>query len=151
MLRQLVLAAVIGICGCYSQAQVEDGIRTGASMRMSCPKEEITVSGYVYGGSTWVESGCGREFSCRLDSRVATAATCVEAPASKERTLRKVVVERVVLDSGCSSVKIVRQTRWRQGSEQAYRLEGCGKAYTCTTAAGRTECRLAIAQPGGSR
>ena len=139
------VAIVVLLAGCPSQKSIEDSLRASASQRMSCPKDQIVITGYVWGGRTWTESGCGRVFDCQLQQHAST--DCSETPASKARTIQKIVVERVILDSGCSSVKIVGKTAWRQGSEQAYRLEGCGKAYTCTTATGRTDCRLAISQP----
>ncbi len=94
---------------------------------------------------------CGKTFLCTptLDSikreMTIIGAKCIETTASLARGAGASVVEYLELETGCpaSSIVVVAATK---GSAPAYRLAGCGKAYVCTTAAGRTECKAALDQ-----
>ncbi len=97
---------------------------------------------------------CDRDFSCRgvFDSvrrkLTMVGATCEEFSGSIERTSRKVAVDRLAVETSCPAkdIQIGEATAWIRGSERAYRLSACGKAYVCTTASGRTDCKGALAE-----
>lgn len=104
------------------------------------------------GKSTFTASNCGRDFSCdaewdsvRREMKI-VGAHCREDPASAERTALKIAIDRLSVETGCSAevVKLGGTTSWTRGSERAYRLIACGKPYVCTTAVGRTDCKVAL-------
>jgi hypothetical protein len=86
---------------------------------------------------------CDRDFVCEFGRR--NNAECHEV--SVERTMRKVVLDRLGLETGCptENIEFANQAAWVRGTEHAYRLTACGKAYVCTTASGRTDCKAALA------
>ena len=100
--------------------------------------------------SAWTAAGCDRIFDCTLlitsGGPFMPTPKCTEREASKEATTRKVVTERLALETGCSAeqIKIVQASAWKAGTEQAYRLDACGSPYLCTSAAGRVDCKAAI-------
>lgn len=94
---------------------------------------------------------CDRNFDCtsrvNRSADIVEESVCMETATSKEHTARKVAFDRLVIETGCpaANVQFVDQSEWVAGTERAYRLSACGKPYVCTTAAGRTECRRALA------
>jgi hypothetical protein len=85
---------------------------------------------------------CDRDFVCEFGRR--NNAECHEV--SVEKTMRKVVLDRLALETGCptENIEFASQAAWVRGTEHAYRLTACGKSYVCTTASGRTDCKAAL-------
>lgn len=110
---------------------------------------------------------CDRDFRCEPElDRIKRELTmvgvkCEETAQSLERTERRVVVDRLALETSCPPQKIVvvSSTAWKRDTERGYRLNACDRAFICTTAAGRTDCKPALDQvappseiaDGGSR
>lgn len=98
---------------------------------------------------------CSRDFACALPSespaRASAEAKCEETAESEQRTLTKVVIDRLTLETGCSSekIRVEGQSQWVRGTEHAFRLAACGAGYVCTTAAGRTDCKKALSAEAG--
>jgi hypothetical protein len=93
--------------------------------------------------------GCSREWVCRdvqLGGPPYLVTKCEETSASKEGIYRQVILDRLQLETGCAAEKIsiISSSKWRSGTEQSYRLNACGKIYTCTHATGRTNCAHAL-------
>jgi hypothetical protein len=126
---------------------------------MGCPAGQVTIKDYrepsgLVSAASWTAVGCGREWACRswLESYGASYGRsheeCTETQASNAETLRQVVLDRLALETSCPAeqVSITKEADWSRGGEKAYRMTACGKAYVCTTAAGRTDCKPALAE-----
>ena len=120
-----------------------------------CPKEDARVA--RTGDKltdTFTALNCGRDFTCspEIDSvrrdLTIVGATCAETRASEERNARRVVVDRLSVETGCpsTSIEIATSTPWARGSEQNYRLIACSQAFTCSVAGGKSDCRPAMNQ-----
>lgn len=167
----LLVFFVIVLTGCISSSQhSEADIRKNMlrqTIRLTqCPHNKIRIPCMKNGnkGCTqaletrgqWLAIACGRYYMCgasmaEIEMHVAvhrTPATndvmvCEETPESKERTRRAIVIDQVSLETDCppGDIKITRKSKWRRGTEQAYRLEACGSTHVCTIAAGRASCK----------
>lgn len=94
---------------------------------------------------------CGRSFDCvaGVNSRndvVEDETTCTETAESTRRVDSMIVVKRLELETGCPEAQVRVLGQFLIGAESAYRLEACGKTYVCTTAAGKTTCKAALAE-----
>jgi hypothetical protein len=157
-MRNAVIAGVVVglLSGCFSY--VEPALRRDSSGFLGCPEDQVAISAYSTGAAglspmRWTASGCGREFACTYwvpgsNGLPPERKDCKETPSSEARTFRRVVVDRLALETGCApeQIAIVSQSEWSRGTETAYRMSACGKPYVCTTAAGRTDCKGALAQ-----
>jgi hypothetical protein len=151
MARNVWLFAAFALCACVPYSMIEPGIRRESARHLGCPERELVISKYemgMAGVSSWTAEGCERRFECvrREDGR--DRASCSETPDSEEKTSRRVVVDRLSLETECPAeqIGIVSQAAWVRGTETAYRMLACGKSYVCTTAAGRTDCKPALAE-----
>lgn len=158
-MTRTALVALLLLSGCVPYSLVEKSLQHQSAAHIGCPEERIAISNYIEPRglspvSTWTASGCDRTWSCR--SRLIGAGTafssvvydCVETEASEAATALRIATDRLRLESNCPAEKIAltSQAEWRRGTETAYRFEACGKPYVCTTAAGRTDCKAALAQ-----
>lgn len=80
---------------------------------------------------------CMREFEC-------ASGPCKETERSKEL---QVAIDRLALETSCDrkSISVISQAEWRAGTETAFRLGACSSEYICTVAAGRVNCKPAMA------
>lgn len=157
-MRGLVLLAMLtSLSGCAAILSEKPIVyaERGTVKETGCPKvvvQQFETQLYGFGHEfpgRWTATGCGREWFCRFDARgYSSGYACSETPVSKEVVTRKVVVDRLALETLCSvdRIEVVSQTEWRVGTETAYRLIACGAAYTCTAAAGRVDCKKALGQ-----
>ena len=152
----LVALLAVPVGGCHQM--IMEQIRRDTSERVRCPEARLQVSNYRTGAaglspSTWNAAGCDRRWSCELYATAAGSGlpdrmTCSEDEASRQMTIRKVAVDRLALESGCpkEAIRILAESEWSRGGEQAFRMGACGRVYVCTTAAGRTDCKAALPQ-----
>lgn len=143
----LLAVAAMGLTGCMEL--IKQRVQLRASGSISCPPEEIVVSDKPGGVQEWVVDGCGRQSSCDYEGNLLV---CEETADSKHRTLKKVVVDRLALETNCPApgIHVDSESSWSRGDEHAYRMTACGAAYVCTTAAGRTDCKAALAAPAAA-
>ncbi len=103
---------------------------------------------------TYSATLCGRSFRCLLSmtrrgefdlTESKCDETAVESGVGVSESNRT-VIGRLALETGCGTdeVEIV-GAPVTTGAERAIRLVACGKPYVCTTAAGRTNCKAALA------
>ena len=157
-MKALAGAAVVLLAGCIPYSTIEASLKKSTAPDVGCPEDQVVITNYVQGAagmypSTWTAEGCGREWRCELHVGSAKSGSisrqaCTETAASNAETLRQVVLDRLSLETGCAPelVAVVKEADWSRGGEKAYRMTACGKAYVCTTAAGRTDCKAALAE-----
>lgn len=124
----------------FGEERLPEGFKAAADSVAAitgCPAGETRVS-VLEAGRSWSAALCDRDFIC--------TASCEESAASVERTAEKVSSDRLALETGCAAeeIKLENKAKWIRGSERAYSFSACGKRYTCTTAAGRTDCKAAL-------
>jgi hypothetical protein len=114
------------------------------AQQTKCAKDGAEVD---TGSRIWSVNLCDRQFLCRSSSQAAFPDACSETPESTERTAQKISADRLALETSCpsASIHLVETAAWTRGDERAYRFTACGKPYVCTTAAGRTDCKAALA------
>lgn len=152
LLLALLLLFLLPSC----TAMVTKKVHEKTSIALGCSLDETKIGELrkdEWGNlSSWPADCRGRSFHCvRGDSGNEydpLRAICEETAASKEVTTQKIVLDRLALETGCPAekIKIDDKAGWSRGTETAYRMEACGKWYVCTTAAGRTDCKEALAQ-----
>jgi hypothetical protein len=150
MLRWILLAATLA-SGCYGSAQQAREAQTASSPTWRCASPpQVTCPGKpecTGWDSSWLASCTAdqRQYACSMDGH--GNVTCQETQRSHAKILVEIVTDRLALETGCDKnrIRIVNKTEWVRGSEEAYRLEACGSLYVCTTAAGRTDCKSAMA------
>lgn len=158
MNRRVPAAALLLVASaCVPYSMIEPALQKQAAGLTGCRAEEIEISDYQGGAaglssSTYVATGCGRRYYCSHwvagYNGGGDRAECRETAASHAASLRELVVDRLSLETGCPAeqIEMNQQARWTRGTETAYRLTACGKPYICSTAAGRTECKKALAE-----
>lgn len=127
--------------------------REQSALKLGCTWGQVEVAGGG-GEGPWQATCDGRSYLCRprmlyAGSLYARAeAECEETEASKAAVYRQVVLDRLSLETGCAPelVAVTKEADWSRGGEKAYRMTACGKAYVCTTAAGRTDCKAALGE-----
>jgi hypothetical protein len=153
-MRRLVMLVLLPACATVSPEQIRAELRQQTEPTISCPQNAIEIGEYQGGMTaagapvlTYPASGCGREYICEASQRTIRA-TCTETAESEARAVKKLVVDRLALETGCApaNIAIVQEAEWVRGQERAFRLEACGKAYVCTTVPGHaTSCKAALA------
>lgn len=141
------------LSGCFNPDIIRQDIQVGASSVLGCPVERVQAPVPVFGDPRFQTgfraAGCDREATCSLAGYTMETRhmVCEETPDSVARTEQKVVVDRLVLETGCppTQVQVVERANWSRGGEAAFRMWACGNFYACTTAPGRTECKPVMA------
>lgn len=135
----------------------------GAAVAQITGCDALDTRVFGLGGGSFAANNCGRDFVCEgeMDSvrREMTMidAHCREDAASAARTARKeeeaedriaqkVATDRLRLETECpvEKINLVSKAEWTRGTERAYGFSACGKRFTCTTAAGRTDCKAGL-------
>lgn len=140
-MRILSLASVaLLLASCWTAAEMEKGTAMVTARQINCPASRIAISNMT--SRTWTARGCQRAYQCWLTSPD-NKTRCREEEGSKEQTARRVVIDRLALESGCAKtrIRVVQASEWSRGGEQAYRLTACGGAYVCTTKGSGTDCK----------
>lgn len=148
----LVAAVIVTSLGCAAITAESRSLREDAGEWIACPAEHMKVERFERVGKSavWLASGCDRTTVCSgrtiQFSELVSGTRCEETPESRERTAKKIVRDRLSLESGCEMERVIVEgaSAWQTGGERAYRLDACGKRYTCTAAPGRVECRPAL-------
>jgi hypothetical protein len=153
-MRRVLFVVSLGVvsgCAHLHADALRDSARFQAMSTLSCRE---VVAGQPNENGVIAAKGCDREVRCavRYYGPRHGRMECLETEESEQRTLRKLVVDRLSLETSCPTqqVSITEQANWTRGTEHAYRLSACGKPYVCTTAAGRTDCKPALATEGAS-
>ncbi len=127
----------------------------GVAKHTKCPVEGTKAEGVdpklsLTGNRSWRVDQCDRVFICLLKER--DTGDCEETEESEARLIHRIAKDRLALETGCAVDKIsdVGQANYTRGTETAYRMQACGKDYVCTTAAGRTDCKAALAVEGAA-
>jgi hypothetical protein len=150
-MKYLLLVSLLAF-GCVSHTTMKLRYEEGASKKINCSRSQIKIKCYNNDCANFETSEfkatCGkRVYNCLNKATLDDLSNvqCSETAETRDVTLQKVVIDRVSLESGCSAekIKIVQRSKWVQGQEQAFRTEACGKPYICTSALGRTKCKLA--------
>jgi len=158
--KPVTIAAVLlslSLVGCAAGQRPPIAIAfEGTSANTRCPSvtiEQFRSEKGAFGievPKTWTATGCDREWSCRFNhsAYLTQYSVCEETPASKETITRKVVVDRLALETMCPAnrIAVTSQSEWRTGTETAYRLTACDQPYICVAAAGRVDCKKALSQ-----
>ena len=126
-----VLTAALLLSGCVPATTHEQDWRsrmrrlTGKrldcdAVQILCPDKQCDARG------TWA-ARCGRRsFTCHtVEGR---GVFCKETPRSRERTQRRIVRDRLRLETRCERVKLIGATAYTRGTERAYRAMACGTA-----------------------
>jgi len=145
----VVFIGLLLLTGCPQL--VRDRLTRITSEKINCSAREMQLGpehGDGFGNIDWTAICRDREYQCQqrnLGHEVYDI-NCKESPESELRTTRKIVVDRLSLETSCpqNQIEITGQSEWRVGTEQAFRLRACGKDYTCTSAAGRVDCKEAL-------
>ncbi len=157
-MRSFWVVGLVFLAGCVPYSAIEASLKRSTAPDVGCPEDQVVISSYEQGAagmypSRWTATGCGREWRCELHVGSATSGSvsrqaCTETAASNAETLRQVVLDRLSLETGCAPelVAVTKEADWSRGGEKAYRMTACGKAYVCTTAAGRTDCKAALGE-----
>lgn len=150
----LVLLAVSA--GCVTSTVAPDRLRIATSEKVDCPATGLTIDqrrdrdlGFgVFVPDFYRAVGCDREWLCGFHTAPTNAYVCEESGRSREETMRQIVLDRLALETSCprAKIEVLSKTEWRVGTETAYRLSACDRAFVCTTAAGRVDCKAALGQ-----
>lgn len=140
-----ILLWMLILASCAIREQVLMDRQQKASRLLSCPISQVQI---IEPSASWNPKfkamGCDREAICYYEGPSSVRSfVCEETPESVARTEQKVVVDRLILETGCpfEQVKVVERANWSRGGEAAFRMWACGAFYACTTAPGRTECK----------
>lgn len=154
-MRRFVAGLAVLLSGCVtlSPEKLAGWQREQSALQLHCTWSDTKVS-EAGTWEPWIASCEGRSYICRAvtvglsTAYESTKVTCEETEASKAAVHRQVVTDRLALETSCptSKIEITREADWSRGGEKAYRMTACGKPYVCTTAAGRTDCKAALAE-----
>lgn len=153
----LAAATAALLAGCITVAADGPALRARSAPTIGCDPGKVTIANLkqnASGGLVWSASGCNREAVCASEAKNFTwgktgaGTRCEETSSSTEGMSRQVVQDRLALETGCPAarVSILTSSEWTRGGERSYRMEACAKFYVCTTAPGRTDCKLALDQ-----
>lgn len=156
MARCLVLLLLVATVGCVTSKVTPDHLKTATAEKVECQATGLTIDqredkdlGFGISVPKFYRAiGCEREWTCGFRLAPVNAYVCDETPRSREETTRKIVIDRLGLETSCPKARIefLNKTEWRVGTETAYRLSACDRNYVCTAAAGRVDCKAALGQ-----
>lgn len=111
---------------------------------VECPHPDKKCTGW---DSRWIAacSADGRVYKCWFpENRRGEEVDCEETAESYERTITRIAIDRLALETGCAKekIKILSRTQWTRGMEQAYRMNACGRIFICTSSPRGTNCKL---------
>jgi hypothetical protein len=120
--------------------------------RVGCPPHLLKIQPQASTRSriNWLASGCKRSWNCSA-SRYG-GVRCRLTRGARLRVLRRVLADRLAVESGCPAARIrmVAQSRFSGRGERLYRMRACGRFYVCTVFRRTVRCRLAAGQGAGS-
>jgi len=155
-MRRMNWGCLVGFCffiaGCLSQTEIESDFQAETSPKINCPANKITIQNLVKGEEgktpdTFEALGCDREWKCSFfTSDIAFGPpkekVCTETEDSKDRTSKKMAVQQLSAQSGCSVHRIeVNQGVWSSGNKKIYRMNACGRQFVCTLISNQATCK----------
>ena len=146
----LFLLSVTLSCSLMSFTVGTDYLLKCSSEKLECSRDEINITYQSmneggFGAFDWVAECRSREYRCDQD-QTRKGITCVETDRSRRKTIRRIVIDRLALETNCNkeNVKVIQEGAWSRGSETAYRLIACGSEYICSSSNDVTRCKKAL-------
>jgi hypothetical protein len=136
----------------FGKERLPDGflsVATSAANAAGCAVGEARVTTIQevdhWGRGKFTANVCGHDYSCETNFKEFGEAPCEESDASKTRSAS------FSRESGLSSKRAAARSPGRRSAggraEHIFSFDACGKRYICSAAAGRSDCKLALAQP----